>query len=154
MSKRCDLGASGNTGGWFYQPNMVTNRARDQGNHATHKDGCLAVDAQFWCRMSHMQPFSYMLRLLVWRRMWCSRRQESLISRTFFSSTFVWLCCHRWRWTVSKMTRAWMSPLEVAINSVISQVNGSMMLGRVVPRCGVGGVSAVVVFDIVFDGVW
>lgn len=21
-----------------------------------------------------MQPFSYMLRLLVWRRMWCSRR--------------------------------------------------------------------------------
>lgn len=34
---------------------------------------------------------------------------------------------------------ALLSPLEVAINSVISQVNGSMMLGRVGPRCGVGG---------------
>ena len=65
MPKRCVLGASGNTGGWFYQPNMVTNRARDQGNHATHKDGCLAVDAQVWCRMPHVQPFSYMLQPLV-----------------------------------------------------------------------------------------
>jgi len=48
------------------------------------------------------------------------------------------------------MTRGWMSPSEAAINSVISQANGSMMLGRVSPRCDVRGVSAAMVFDKVF----
>lgn len=94
------------------------------------KDSFLAVDTQVWCRMSHVHPFSNCCDHWYAQRMWCSCRQCVCDQSGF---VFFTVCVAVW----SPLAVDWVDDDPVggcyhrkaAINSVISQVNGSMMLG-------------------------